>query len=277
MKRGVFYMMLMFALVWMSCERDARIDLPQADPTIALTCFLSPGAPIQVSIQRVQPLFSDNGTPKQTAILDASVFFSNGSDTVQLSLKSGEEFYIDNSATMDIVAGSAYYIWASAPLLPSVWSSCTVPENYIDSFLINYTGATGADIRLQLSMDWQDIPGEDNYYRVFAKYEDSLIGGGYQGNEFEFITRYYSDVGRDGQFIQTGIGSYPSTGNQVTSRWINASLITCDINYFRYHLSIEEAVSGGPFIQQASLFSNVSGGVGCFGAYMPHTYKTKVF
>ncbi len=267
-----------FALLWMSCERDAEIPLPESDPKMGLACFLSPGQPIQVYLQRVEPLFSKNPSQNALPILDAKMFFSNGFDTIQLTVKSGEQFYIDTSMSMPIKAGKSYYIWAETPLLPSVFASCTVPKNYIDTFLINYgAGSNGADSTYQISLDWMDIPGENNYYRVRAESIDSLKNGGFDGSSFSFTTHYYSDVGRDAQLIQTGIGSYSSVPGQVRSRHITAQLVTCDVNYFRYHLSIEEVVNGNPFVQPSSLFSNVTGGVGCFGAYIQHTYKMKVF
>lgn len=245
---------------------------------MGLTCFLSPGQPIQVYLQRVEPLFSQATFRLPLLILDADMFMSNGFDTVRLTAKSGEKFYVDTSASLQVSAGSSYYIWASSPQLPSVSASCTVPKNYVDTFLIIYgVGSNGSDSTYQLSFDWNDIPGEANYYRIMAENTDSLANGGAEGTSFFFTTNYYNDIGRDGQRIQTGIGSYFTIPGDVSSRTITTRLVTCDVNYFRYHLSIEEAVNGNPFVQPSSLFSNVTGGVGCFGAYFHHTYQKRVF
>jgi len=272
------FLYLLFCIGWMACEKGAEIELPNPDPKMALSCFLSPGLPVQVYLQSVEPLFSDIPTQSPSPILNAAIFFSNGSDTVQLNLKFGENFYEELGSKIPVIAGNSYYIWASAPLFPSVSSSCTVPRNYVDSFLVKYEGANnGDDSTFQLSMDWLDISNEDNYYRVRAENVDSLIGGGYEGRVFSFSTSYFNDIGKEGDIIQTGIGSYSTVTGKVRSRWITALLITCDVNYFRYHLSVEEAVNGNPFVQPSSLFSNVTGGVGCFGAYLQHTAKIQVF
>ncbi|MHB1279038.1 MAG: DUF4249 domain-containing protein [Bacteroidia bacterium] len=270
--------LLSICVLCVSCERDADIPLPKTDPKLGLFCFLSPNQPIEVVLVRVIPLFGSSGSTGPEYVLNAQVWISNGSDTSLLERKVGEDFYTETSPKVLIEQGKPYWIWAEAPGLPAVSASCTVPPDLAAGLHVNHYGSVQeSDSVFHLSMIWQDIPGEENYYRIYAENIDSLSNGTTSTDVYSFNTRYYSDFGSDGETLQSGIGTYSRNPVNVESRWIFANLITCESNYYRYHLSVETNVDGNPLLGPSSLFSNVTGGVGCFGAYLLHTDKIRIF
>jgi hypothetical protein len=272
------WILFFVSLVCFSCERDADIPLPKTDPKLGLFCFLSPGQPIEAVLVRVNPLFGSSGAGTPTYILDAIVKITDGTDTSELKPQAGDNYYKQVIPNMAITAGRIYKIWAEAPGLPAVSASCTVPDQKAGSMSVNHYGSVqNGDSTFHLSMIWNDLPGRENFYRIFAENIDSLFGGGRTSDVYSFYTRYYTDFASDGQVLQSGIGTYDRNPSGVESRWILANLITCETHYYRYHLSIETNENGNPLLGPSSLYSNVNGGVGCFGAYLQHTDKIRIF
>lgn len=276
MKR-ILFILLITGLFWSSCERDSDIPLPQSDPKIALTGFLSPGQPVQITLVKVIPLFSGQPVTSPNFLSNGEVYFSDGSDTIQLVLSSNNNFYEEGANKIPVVQGKTYYVWASVPTLPSVSASCTVPDSCVKNFqLSHYSAYTGSDTSYYASMVWDDIEGQENFYRVYAQRIDSFVALA-STYSYTFNTSYYNDFGRDGEEMQTSVGQLELGNDKTRHRYIHAGLLTCDENYFRYHLSIETIGGDDPFVTPVSLYSNVVGGVGCFGAYQLYTDIFKVF
>ncbi|HCS19563.1 MAG TPA: hypothetical protein DIW47_03185 [Bacteroidetes bacterium] len=270
--------LFLLSVLFVSCERDADIPLPKTDPKLGLFCFLSPNQPIEVVLVRVNPLFGTSGGTGPDYVLNAQVWISNGTDTSKLEREPGKDFYTEPVPTLLIEQGKEYRIWAEAPDLPAVSASCTVPLDLAGSVQANHYGSIQeSDSVFHLSMIWQDIPGQENYYRIYAENIDSVSNGTTTKDVYAFNTRYYSDFGSDGEILQSGIGTYTRNPVNVESRWILANLITCETHYYRYHLSVETNVEGNPLLGPSSLYSNVKGGVGCFGAYLQYTDKIRIF
>lgn len=269
---------LLLSILCFSCERDADIPLPKTDPKLGLFCFLSPGKRIEVILVRVNPLFGSSGSSGPDYILNATVKISDGTDTSELKPDGADNFYIEVTPKMTITAGRYYSIWAEVSGLPSVSASCTVPIQKANSMSVNHYGSVQqGDSMFHLSMIWNDIPGQENYYRIYAENIDSLAGNIITSDVYGFNTLYYSDFGSDGEVLQSGIGIYSRNPTNVRSRWILANLVTCETHYYRYHLSVESNIDGNPVLGPSSLYSNVNGGVGCFGAYLLHTDKIRIF
>ncbi|MBI1222194.1 MAG: DUF4249 family protein [Bacteroidetes bacterium] len=261
----------------LACDKTADIQLPKSNPKIALTGFLSPGLPIQITLIKVQPLFGGSTINKPLFIGDGIVYISNGNDTSQLNLSASGEFYEEAIPNIEILPGKTYYVWASAAGLPPVSASCTVPDSSVRSFsMSHYASKTDSDTTFYISMVWKDIQGQSNFYRIYSNRQDSTASN-LTSHSYQYSTSYYNDFGRDGEEIQTSLGQVSGGGSNTRHRYILAGLITCDENYFRYHLGLETLNAGDPFAQPSSLYSNVQGGVGCFGAYLQYTDIFKVF
>lgn len=272
------WILILLSILGVSCERDADIPLPKTDPKLGLFCFLTPNEAIEVVVVRVNPLYVSSGSGGADYVRDAQIWISNGADTSALVQLAGQDFYVEAVPKLIIERGKSYWIWAEAPGLPEVSASCTVPLSQAGSLQVSHYGSIQeGDSQFHLSMIWQDIPGQENYYRIYAENIDSVNGNFTTKDVYSFNTRYYSDFGSDAETLQSGIGTYSRNPVNVESRWIFANLITCESNYYRYHLSVETNVDGNPLIGPSSLFSNVVGGVGCFGAYLQHTDKIRIF
>lgn len=270
--------LLVFAFLFASCERDADIPLPKADPKLGLFAFLSPGSPIEVMLVKVKPIFGSGPNTGPEYIPNGTIVLSDGTDTSILVLEPGGKFYVEPVPKLIIQKGRTYSVWASAPGLPSVSASCVVPKQGVNTHSINHYGSLqGDDSSFQLSMFWQDLPGQDNFYRVTAESIDSLNNSGFNSYPFGFNSNFQTDFSNDGKVLQSGIGTYQTSPVDVRTRWVISSLITCETHYYRYHLNLETTSGGNPFVEPSSLYSNVKDGVGCFGAYIQHTDKIRIF
>jgi Domain of unknown function (DUF4249) len=85
-------------------------------------------------------------------------------------------------------------------------------------------------------------------------------------------TELFSDSKNDGSLFASGIGRFPnnfSVGSSATNVKIKIELIliSCDEGYFNYHKSLENYSGNNPFSEPTLVSSNITGGLGCFGAY----------
>lgn len=258
----------LFVLLISACEQEAEIPIPETEPKMALACFLSPDRPIQAVLTRVNPLFVQNNMPGPDFIDDAKVYIIHDEDTAFLTYNSAN-FYEALSSPFSIQQGETYQLGASAPGLPNIYATCKVPIDSASGFDLLFSAAKqNEDSVFKLQLAWNDVPNEPSYYRVSASMVDSSVSGTVRNYSFVFPTGFYTDLNYDNQIIFSGTGSFVANPLQVVSRKTQAYLLTCDVNYYRYHLSLETNARGNPFQEPISLFSNVVGGVGCFGAYI---------
>lgn len=268
---------LLMALMLYSCEQEADIPIPETEPKIALACFLSPEKPIQAVLTRVNPLFGQQPIPGPDFIEDAIVFIIHNEDTAVLTYNIGN-FYEALSSPFVIKKGETYRINASAPGLPNIYAECKVPIDTATDFDLMFTSAKqNEDSVFKIQLAWNDVPNEQSFYRVSASMIDSTNVGAIRNYSFTFPTGFYTDLNHDNQLIFSGTGSFVANPNQVLTRKAKAFLITCDVNYYRYHLSLETNAKGNPFQEPISLYSNVVGGVGCFGAYIEVQREERIF
>lgn len=265
-------------LVFSSCERDADIPLPEVDPTMALSCFISPGQPIEARLLRVNPVFQSGNPGGPDYITGGTVWISNGTDTSWLVEDMSGLYYREAVPQLVIAEGKTYWMGAASAGLPTVFAKCTVPRGKVTQWQVSFsTSPRGADSSYRISLAWNDRPNEDNFYRILCIKEDSGINS-VSRNLFNFGTEYYNDKGRDGNLVSSMVGEILQPGSSaVVSRYISSYLVTCDLNYFRYHLSLESYTEGSPFGDPASIYSNVVNGSGCFGAYIQQHLEKKVF
>jgi hypothetical protein len=260
-----------------SCERDADIALPESKPKMSLACFISPNQPIQATLIPVIPVFGAQPGSKKELIPNATIGITDGIDTAFMVLVNQSHYEVPSGA-LAIQAGKKYTLFAKADGFPGITASCTVPTLLPSNLQLTYSALNRAEDSLYtVQLNWLDPLAEDNYYRVEASTTDSLVSGAVRTYDYLFPTHFYSDLLHPGEAIQSGTGSYASLPRFVGKRWVLAQLITCDVNYYRYHLSLESVAKGNPFQEPVSLYSNVDGGVGCFGAYYITTETKRIF
>lgn len=278
--------------------------LPRTESKLVVQSFISPqSALINVVVTESVPLFSDNAN-KGGVVRNALVKISDGKNEATIPFDSASALYSMEKTAFPIVAGRTYTLSVSDGSRVAT-AVCTVPVQQVlaSSFKIDTSFSNNVfeqDTSLTIQMTWLDIPSDTSYYRVRASVdlEYSVAEGNSAAtfverrvkNRFNFnwdqtIGRndFQSDGNLDGATFTSPLGrtllpnvtTYDfGSGNQFTvfPKAKIASLLMeiyhTDVHYFKYHRSLEmRGNSDNPFIEPTLIYSNVSGGLGCFAAF----------
>lgn len=280
---------LLACMGFASCEQDAtNVDIPVIEPKLVVQCFVSPQEEyIRVFVSMSNPVYNNNNNVNEKWVRDADVKISDGITTKQVVFEPLSDTHYELSATqMPIVAGKTYTLMVNTKDGHSAKATCTVPY-HSDTASLTYKWDTTANRdnnigqitrTVRLNMDWKDIAGGSNYYRAGALVRrvqsNSSSGESLQMMYGPTYSDLQTDKGKDGQKMVmndlsaevveqfggvVGGFSYRPVG-------IRMFILSCDENYYKYH---KTAVNNGgdPFSEPTLVYSNIQGGLGCFGAF----------
>lgn len=279
-------------------------NLPQVASKLVVQCFISPqAARINVVVTESVPLFAEPDL-KGGVIPNAVVKLSNGTQEAVIPFDTANQLYSVDKSALAILPGKTYFL-SVVNGIRSVKATCTVPATAVvpATYKIDtsYSGSLSArDTSLTVKYIWNDIAGQTNYYRVRASLDleysipEELSGNGQFKekrirNRFNFnwddtIGRndFRSDVNLDGTEFSSPIGrvnlpdplSYSSNDTVYISYpkskiiSITMEVYNTDEHYFKYHRSVQtRGDSDNPFVEPSLIYTNIEGGLGCFGAY----------
>jgi hypothetical protein len=287
-----------------SCETLVT-DIPEArlsktTSSLVVHSFISPQSPrINVVVSESIPLFS-NSDEKEGIIKNALVKISDETNEVILPFDAKSGLYSIDQNKFKIVASKSYSLYVSDGTR-EVTAHCTVPGNtpIIKSYELDKVVSNPfwhQDTALTLKMSWHDIPADTNYYRVRAWAEieysvpDPTTKEKRVRNEFSFAweetsgrSEWQSDHGLDGSLFSSPTGrvsmpSFPPVNSvdgdpkpfYAKCRLIVLTMMVynADVNYFKYHRSLQQRLdTENPFTEPSIIYTNIKGGLGCFGAY----------
>ncbi|MCE7065511.1 DUF4249 domain-containing protein [Dyadobacter sp. CY326] len=278
--------------------------LPRTESKLVIQSFISPQATsINVVVTESVPLFSET-TSKGGVVRNALVKISDGTSEVTIPYDTASALYSIDSAVFPIKASKTYSLFVSDGSRVAT-AMCTVPAKQVlaSSFKIDTSFSRNLfeqDTSLTLQMTWTDIAADTNYYRVKASvdleysvaegnsaatFKEVRTKGRFAFNWDETIGRndYQSDGNLDGAPLTSPIGrtilpnviAYDfGSGNSFTVypkakiALLIMEVYNTDVHYFKYHRSLEmRGNSDNPFIEPTLIYTNVSGGLGCFAAY----------
>jgi hypothetical protein len=279
-------------------------ELPRTESKLVIQSFISPQVSrINVVVTESVPLFSDHAN-KGGVVRNALVKISDGTSEVTIPYDSASSLYSIEKTVFPIEASKTYSLFVSDGSRVAT-AMCTVPAKQVlaSSYKIDTSFSSNAfdqDTSLTLQMTWNDIPGDSSYYRVkgsvdleysvaegnsAATFVERRVKNRFNFNWDETIGRndYQSDGNLDGATFTSPIGrtllpnvtTYDfGNGNQFTVypkakiALVMMEIYHTDVHYFKYHRSLEmRGSSDNPFIEPTLIYSNVSGGLGCFAAY----------
>jgi hypothetical protein len=90
---------------------------------------------------------------------------------------------------------------------------------------------------------------------------------------------WVSDEDRDGGLLVSPRGNCHVNGwKPFISCSLYASVLHTDVHYYRYHASVRRAGQSraNPFAEPVLVYSNVTGGLGVFGAYTRTTTSVRI-
>ncbi|MET7254483.1 DUF4249 domain-containing protein [Dyadobacter fermentans] len=301
----IFLIVTLFLAACESLVTDVdKGDLPQVESKLVVQCFISPqSARINVVVTESVPLFAEPDL-KGGVIPNAVVKLSDGTRETVIPFDTANQLYSADKSALAILPGKTYFL-SVVNGIRSVNATCTVPAIAVvpATYKIDtsYSGSISArDTLLTVKYNWNDIPGQTNYYRVRAaldleysipeelsnsgQFKEKRVRNRFNFNWDDTIGRndFRSDVNLDGTEFSSPIGrvnlpdplSYTSNGAVYTSYpkskiiSITMEVYNTDEHYFKYHRSVQtRGDSDNPFVEPSLIYTNVEGGLGCFGAY----------
>lgn len=297
MKKATFPSRYSFIFLVLSmltaCIRDADVTPPDAKQKLVIACFISPqDSVIKATVQR--SFLIGSTVREDDKVSNAQVILSDGSASVFLAYNDTDNDYTADADLFPIQAGKTYHLSVSTPDGLKAKGSCTIPvsintsmEAEVDSSESNWNHDY---IYYTMRARWTDIPGEANYYRVFAevvtksKYEwdpaskPPMVSS--YPFDFNYLVPVYSDINRDGGNFASEEDRTTSTFNSKNTsssyvtldKYINLHLMNIDRHYFEYYRS-KENFSEDPFSEPSNIYSNIEGGLGVFAGYQVHVKK----
>lgn len=301
----VFLFLTLFLAACESLVTDVdQSNLPKVESKLVVQCFISPqAARINVVVTESIPLFTEPEL-KGGVIPNAIVKLSDGSREIVIPFDTTNQLYSIDKSALIISPGKTYFLSVTNGVR-SVSASCTVPVSAVVPKTYEIDTSSSGDISardtsLTVKYAWNDIAGQANYYRVRAALDleysvpEELSAGQFKEkrvrNRFNFnwddaIGRndFRNDVNLDGTTFNSPIGrvklprplSYTAGDGKVYLSFPKSKIISvtmevynADEHYFKYHRSVQtRGDSDNPFVEPSLIYTNIEGGLGCFGSY----------
>jgi len=300
-----YIILMILTLLLAACESLVtdvdQGNLPQVESKLVVQCFISPQSTrINVIVTESIPLFAEPDL-KGGVISNAVVKLSDGAREAVIPFDTTNQLYSADKAVLPILPGKTYFLSVTNGVR-SVIATCTVPTSAVvpESYKID-TSSSGQDTSLTVKYTWKDLAGQTNYYRVRASLDleyslpEEISGTGQftekrVRNRFNFnwddtIGRidFRNDANLDGADFNTPIGrvklphplSYSGTNGTVYTSYPKSKIVSVtmevyntDEHYFKYHRSVQtRGDSDNPFVEPSLIYTNIEGGLGCFGSY----------
>ena len=301
---AVIALLLMLAACESMVTDIPEAKLPKSESKLVVNSVTSPQLPyINVIVTESIPLFTKTDATGDR-IENATVRISDGVQEATIPFDAKNKLYSLPQSKFPISASKTYALFVSDGKR-TVTAKCTVPKQTpviksyeIDTLVTSY--ALYQDTAVTLKMMWQDIPKDTNYYRTNAVMDIDYtipVSSDKQdfiekriSDKFEFNwnwelgrNEFISDNQLDGSLFTsaTGRSSLPhaqekthSNGKKVTVypktkiTALTMEIYSVDKHYYKYHRS--QAIrdnSDSPFTEPTLIYTNIIGGLGCFGAY----------
>lgn len=258
------------------CTQTEKIELPLYKPQVVINGLISDKAPAFIKLSESISSLDTNAVPVITRasvqIFDQSnVLFDNlsydafsggfvGTKLAKLNVKYGLRVNVQNKEVTS--------------------STILAAGTNITSFIFNDSiGLDTSGFKLgEVSFTFNDIPGQDNFYRVNLYYYDAIRQSfeTFDLNNNEFINSQATKT--DDGFI---FGDESFSGSNITidvevpfgfvddnapfKFYVKLEALNRDLSLYEQSREIYRQARGGLFSEPVDLYSNISGGLGVFG------------
>lgn len=278
-----------------ACEKEVEgIRLPESEAKLVVHCFISPQDDfLTASVTRSVPAWAA-GNPADTLVQDATVTLSDGVRSVQLPYDKHQKAYAyyvraAREGDLRIRPETSYHLQVTTPRGETATAACTVPAALQASIMLSPDSAWGASFNryyYRMRIIWPDLPNQVNYYRV-GGYAELITKQTADGRPTSIATvpaaweaaEWVSDEGRDGGLLVSPRGNcHVNSYDAFLSCSLYASVLHTDVHYYRYHRSVRRAgqSQANPFAEPVLVYSNVTGGLGVFGAFTRTTTSVRI-
>lgn len=267
MKKILFIILVMPLLF--SCEKEADIQLPETNPKLVVSCFISPDVDsILAYIQWSRPVFSTENINRPYDNLEVSITDGNGIAYLQYDITIDQ--YVLPLSEFSLALGVEYTLRVKAPTGEEVVARTTIPVEAptVESATLDsnsYINNFGEEINEFIYKTTLTDNSDDFQYYRFIYYNEDFW---FPGESYSYIEgqNYRDDESLvDGKiYVEENITYYGYNGAVSNKR---LAVLNCSESYYRYHKTIQNQSNGNPFAEPTLVYSNVEGGLGAFGGY----------
>jgi hypothetical protein len=278
MKKKSYFLLLIATSILASCTTDSDIKVPEVEPEVVVSCFISPQEDtLKAFVRLTDPLFGSSQVNGNSLIEGATVKIKNGTSEAIFTLNTEKERYELAASDFPINSGTTYQLEVSVPGYDLCSASTTVPSNspvfnlaeliQIDTLSENQ----GSGINGNFKFKWNDPSGQTNYYRLVISQKityqiDTGIFEEYYSNIWDELI---DDANKDGDEISKEPNTYIYQSydpDNPTALKFYCYLLNTDEAYFRYHYSVWNVQPGNPFAEPSIIYDNINNGLGAFGS-----------
>jgi hypothetical protein len=260
-----------------------EVDLPALDPVLVVNSRVVPDSTFSATITASQASTA-SGDPQ--LILNATVVVEHLGQVVDTLHHFFEGKYLGTGSYLP-VPGQTYTLKASASGYAPVVGTETLPLpvpirnlSWQDSVR---TALDGTQIG-EIAIEFDDSPGEENFYMILVVASDSIIFGPDTSVYHAALTAEVQDPAAINDFFGNSILLDDATFDgqrkslklgveigQNASR-MSVVLFSCSKNYFLYNRTVTSAIQNNdnPFAEPVFVHSNMSSKMGIFAGYSQH-------
>lgn len=275
-----YIQLLSLGLLLVSCEEEIEnAKTPNFVEKLVVTSYISPqDTVIQVYISKNRPVYGKITDP--VPISEADVVLSDNNNQIQL-LNSGPNIFSISSKAFLLKDNKNYKLSVKTPDGLFVEAECTMPafrdlKLIADSTRVIEKTDWGTYSYLKYSIKFTDFPGERNYYRVIVSlvyYSKQYVGTQPMTVDKEFLT----DNGKDGKDLVTTTTDNGYIDNYMDSVFLKVSILNTSYEYYKFHQTLSSYDgSDDPFTEIVQVYSNITGGLGIFGAFTSNELMIRV-
>ncbi|HSH68187.1 MAG TPA: DUF4249 domain-containing protein [Bacteroidia bacterium] len=284
MRKIILILSAQIIIVLSSCVKDADIELPNSDPMLVVSSFISPqDSLVQVAVSLSNPLYTNHqANSKYAPLLNASVIINNGISDYILDYNSKLERYVIDTMKLKIIAGNTYYLYVRSPDGKLVNAITTIPLQNTSFHFVVVKDQVDLN-KYTLKGTWKDPINTTDYYVFDVRYTSFSLYSGYSSIFGSFTdtikiwdggTYYVKDSQSDGStFDRNEIFIYNPAKNDT----VFTSLTTISEEYFNYQDKFNLAYQSlsTPFSEPVQMYTNIKGGLGIFASF--NTNRMRVF
>ncbi|PBQ32991.1 hypothetical protein CNR22_14805 [Sphingobacteriaceae bacterium] len=251
-----------------SCEKDAKVRLPEIPSRLVIVSFLSPqDTLLRVEVTQSEPLYNNAKKNKYKPVENAFVTISSQLGSGTFVYDPVSEYYVLDSALLKIREGIVYTISVSTPDGKSASASTRIPSANTSLVFEQNPDST-------LKIKWTDPAETEDYYRLFWQSSSYYLFEGYNqnGNFSDTIyTKYvtaewYPDTESKNGVLSSSVQFYY---NFLYEPDTYIYLLHVSKEYYDYHTRLQLALNSGtnPFSEPVPMYSNINNGYGIFAGY----------
>lgn len=238
MKDKILIILSVFFLA--SCEEVIELDLSSSEPQVIIEANLDVAdqtCDVKLSLSNN---FYDSGEFEK--IEDAEITLTSGNGAIYTFDYLGSGNYSAKDVIAEVgeqftiqILSATYGSFTASAVTPKV---ATIDEITVDEFEGNPFGGDDEDGDRRLTVEWQDIVGEENFFRIQAYLNGVYLEGSYVMADDRF--------GEDGTLIRPFNEEFFNVGDEV-----EIQLLTTNEEYYDYFTAIADG--GGPGFGNAAV------------------------